>query len=201
LSLHDALPISPFISEGRTSIVQPGFFRRIARTVSANTAAPPSFKSSRATAVTTTCFKPIICTESATRSASSQSSSLGRPVLTAQKRHPRVHVSPKIMKVAVFRSLQHSWILGHFASSQTVCRFFPRMSYYKCTQDLFVFSLIISHAAFRIYCCYLVHIFAHHQIKSLFSQNKVLVTLTHLLSSYLLHGLYLILHSTVRGTG
>ena len=52
---------------------------------------PVSLKSSRATAVITTCFKFINSTDSATRSGSFKSSSLGNPVLTAQKRHALVH--------------------------------------------------------------------------------------------------------------
>ena len=55
-----------------------------------------------------------------------------RFVLTLQNRHPRVHVSPISMMVAVaaFRSLppQHSEMLGHRASSHTVCRPSPRRS-------------------------------------------------------------------------
>ena len=44
-------------------------------------------------------------------------------VLTAQKRQPRVHVSPRIMTVAVPVSpFQHSPMLGHCASSHTVAR-------------------------------------------------------------------------------
>ena len=43
----------------------------------------------------------------------------GLPVVTAQKRHPRVHVSPRSMTVAV-PSLQHSPMFGQRASSQTV---------------------------------------------------------------------------------
>ncbi len=46
-----------------------------------------------------------------------------RLVFTAQKLHPRVHVSPIIIIVAVavpFGPPQHSPILGHLASSQTV---------------------------------------------------------------------------------
>ena len=42
-------------------------------------------------------------------------------VFTAQKRHPRVHVSPRIMIVAVPVSpFQHSPRFGHMASSHTV---------------------------------------------------------------------------------
>eukprot|EP00978_Attheya_sp_CCMP212_P027058 scaffold90177_cov55-Attheya_sp.AAC.2 len=63
----------------------------------------------------------------ATFSGSSGSRGGGaREVLTAQNEHPRVQVSPMIMMVAVAplpdseSPLQHSPMLGHFASSQTV---------------------------------------------------------------------------------
>jgi len=58
-------------------------------------------------------------TASATRTGSAGSSARGSPVLTLQKAHARVHVSPMIMNVACFFS-QHSPILGQPASSQTV---------------------------------------------------------------------------------
>ncbi len=45
----------------------------------------------------------------------------GWPVVTAQKRQPRVQVSPRSITVAV-PSPQHSPTLGQRASSQTVCR-------------------------------------------------------------------------------
>ena len=45
-----------------------------------------------------------------------------REVLTEQKRHPRVHVSPISIKVAV-PLFQHSPIFGHLASSHTVLSF------------------------------------------------------------------------------
>src|SRR6266478_10126298 len=82
--------------------------------------APPSGKSSRATAVITTCFSRIRCTASATRAGSSVSNGNGLAVVTAQKRQARVQRSPAIMKVAVPR-LQHSQWFGHLALSQTVC--------------------------------------------------------------------------------
>jgi len=48
-------------------------------------------------------------------------------VFTAQNRHPRVQVSPSSMMVAVACSpFQHSPILGHWASSQTVDSFLAR---------------------------------------------------------------------------
>jgi hypothetical protein len=61
-------------------------------------------------------------TERATRAGSSGSFHVGLPVLTLQKPHRRVHVSPRIMNVAVPRC-QHSPMFGHAASWQTVCRF------------------------------------------------------------------------------
>ena len=47
-------------------------------------------------------------------------------VFTAQKRQPRVQVSPRIKNVAVLLS-QHSLIFGQRASSHTVCKFFSRI--------------------------------------------------------------------------
>ena len=61
-------------------------------------------------------------TERATRSGSSGSFHVGLPVLTLQKPQRRVHVSPRIMNVAVPRS-QHSPTFGQAASWQTVWRF------------------------------------------------------------------------------
>src|ERR1700737_3880108 len=82
--------------------------------------APPSFKSSRATAVITTCFNFIRMTASATRCGSSSSNANGFAVVTAQNPHARVQRSPAIMNVAV-PWLQHSQRFGHCALSQTVC--------------------------------------------------------------------------------
>ena len=93
------LSYSPPMSEGNTSTVVKGFFRRMARIVSANTSDPPSFKSSRATAVTTTCFKFISATESATRSGSANQVRSASPVFTAQKRQARVQTAPRIINV------------------------------------------------------------------------------------------------------
>src|SRR5437764_13810276 len=93
---------------------------RIARITRAKCSAPPSCKSSRATAVITTCFNFIRITASATRCGSSASSAKGLAVVTAQNPHARVHRSPAIMKVAV-PWLQHSQRFGHCALSQTVC--------------------------------------------------------------------------------
>ncbi len=70
--------------------------------------------------------RPIRATERATRSGSSGSFHVGLPVLTLQKPQRRVHVSPRIMNVAVPRS-QHSPTFGHAASWHTVCRFSSRI--------------------------------------------------------------------------
>src|SRR5438093_8924307 len=97
-----------------------GSISRIAVIVRAKWSAPPSSRSSRATAVITTCFKFIRRTASATRLGSSPSSANGFAVVTAQNPHARVQRSPAIMKVAV-PWLQHSQRFGHCALSQTVC--------------------------------------------------------------------------------
>src|ERR1022692_1898623 len=62
----------------------------------------------------------MVATDSATRRGSSVSSGPGLPVAIRQKSHRLVHWSPPIRNVAS-RSSQHSKILGHPASSQTVC--------------------------------------------------------------------------------
>ena len=71
------------------------------------------------------------------------------PVVTAQKRQARVQMLPRIMNVAVRRTAQHSWMFGHFASSQTVCRFFSRIIFLRPVYVSFVFSLIFNHSGFR----------------------------------------------------
>ena len=92
----------------------------MASMVRAKCSAPPSRRSSRATAVTTTCFKRIRVTASTTRAGSSASRANGLAVVTAQKPQALVQRSPAIMNVAV-PALQHSQRFGHWASSQTVC--------------------------------------------------------------------------------
>ena len=104
----------------RSSITAPGFCVRMARTVWAQCAAPPSGRSSRVTEVTTTYLSFISATLSATRRGSSASGARGCPVFVAQKRQPRVQMSPRIMKVAVLR-LQHSALFGHMPLLQIVC--------------------------------------------------------------------------------
>ena len=102
-----------------TSMMIDGFAARTASMVCLKCSAPPSRRSSRATAVITTWRKFRRWVASATRCGSSASSASGRAVLTAQKPQARVHFSPAIMKVAV-PWLQHSQRFGHWASSQTV---------------------------------------------------------------------------------
>src|SRR4051812_8066312 len=89
------------------------------RTVSAYSHAPPSSRSSRATPVIVAYFRPIVCTDSATRRGSSRSRGCGLPVSIWQKSQRRVHWSPPMRNVAS-RSSQHSKMLGQPASWQTV---------------------------------------------------------------------------------
>src|SRR5947209_12804565 len=65
---------------------------------------------------------PIRATLLATLAGSSGSCHVGLPVLTLQNPQRLVHVSPRIMNVAVPR-VQHSPMFGHAASWHTVCRF------------------------------------------------------------------------------
>ena len=111
---------SPRKSPTRHSTLIPGHASWTRRMVSAQISAPPSGSSSRLTLVITTCFSFMSARLSATRRGSSVSRTGGRPVLTLQKPHERVHVSPRIMMVAVPR-LQHSPMFGQLASWQTVC--------------------------------------------------------------------------------
>ncbi len=101
-------------------MTMPGFNARTASIVCRKCSAPPSARSSRATAVMTTCFNFIRRVASATRRGSSASSGSGLAVVTAQKPQARVQRSPAIMNVAV-PLLQHSQWFGHLALSQTVC--------------------------------------------------------------------------------
>src|SRR6266566_4494628 len=112
---------SPWKSGVSTSIEVVGLRRRMARIVRAKISAPPSRRSSLSTEVTTAWRSPSSATDSATRTGSPRSSSVGRPEVTAQNRQALVHTSPRIMKVAV-RRFQQSKMLGQRASSQTVCR-------------------------------------------------------------------------------
>src|SRR5579884_37288 len=104
-----------------------GSISRIAVMVRAKCVAPPSLRSSRATAVITTCCNLMRRTASATRCGSSSSSGKGLAVVTAQNPQARVQRSPAIMKVAV-PWLQHSQRFGHWALSHTVCKRKSEMS-------------------------------------------------------------------------
>jgi hypothetical protein len=73
------------------------------------------------TTVMTAWRRLMEATASARWAGSSASRGGGRLMVpTAQKRQPRVHSCPAIMKVASPLA-QHSWMFGHRASSQTVC--------------------------------------------------------------------------------
>ena len=85
--------------------------------------APPSSRSSRSTEVITACFKFNFLTADEILNGSNESNFLGFPVLTSQKAHALVQISPIIKKVAC-RLLQHSVILGQLASWQTVTKLF-----------------------------------------------------------------------------
>jgi hypothetical protein len=111
----------PRRSEMSTSMPQSGVRARMACTVAATCAAPPSVRSSRATIVITAKSNPMRSTARATRSGSPASSASGRRVSTRQKPQARVQRSPHTMNVAV-PSAQHSERLGHPASSHTVTR-------------------------------------------------------------------------------
>ena len=117
----------PFRSLISTSMLVAGEASRIWRIVSAMMPAPPSGRSSRATMVTTACFRFMSRAASATRRGSSRSVTGGRPVSMAQKPQFRVQTLPRTMKVAV-PSAQHSPWFGQRASSQTVCSASARIS-------------------------------------------------------------------------
>src|SRR5580692_11461690 len=71
----------------------------------------------------------------------------GLPLGTAQKPQRRVQRLPSIMKVADFW-FQHSPILGHWADSQTVCRFSSRASFLRLWKVSPPGALAFSHAGF-----------------------------------------------------
>ncbi len=131
-----------------TSMTIPGFSSRTFSIVWRKCSAPPSFKSSRATAVMTTCRNFIRRVASATRAGSSASSASGLAVLTAQKPHARVQRSPAIMNVAV-PLLQHSQWFGHLALSQTVCSFSSSSSPRVRAKPSDVGSVMRSHSGRR----------------------------------------------------
>ena len=103
---------------------------RTAATVAANWPAPPSARSSRVTLVTTTWRRPSRAGRlgDAPRlvgvdGAGPPPRGVARRLATRdrrQNRQARVHVSPRMRKVAVPEA-KHSPLLGQRASSQTVC--------------------------------------------------------------------------------
>src|SRR5690554_5352852 len=105
----------------------------MAFTVSAHIMDPISFISSLSTEVITACLIFISFMERATFSGSSQSNVSGLPVFTPQNPQERVHIFPKIMKVAV-PSPQHSPIFGQLPEVQIVFSLYlstnPRSSVY-----------------------------------------------------------------------
>jgi hypothetical protein len=119
-----ALPLKSGMS---SSMEQPGCIWRTRRITSAKMGAPPSGRSSRLTEVMTTWRRFMALTAVATLNGSAKSRGNGRPVLMSQKAQLRVQMSPIIRKVAV-PAPQHSPILGHCASSQTVCSSLLRIS-------------------------------------------------------------------------
>ncbi len=127
----------------RTSIDRSGQASRTLTIVSAQSAAPPSGRSSRSTLVMTMCLSSVPRSASATRRGSWRSVVVGLPVLTLQKPQARVQVSPRIMIVATPR-VQHSPKLGHDASWHTVFRpcasMFDFVVLYACPPGTLAFS-------------------------------------------------------------
>src|SRR5215217_8771620 len=109
-------PLKSGISDSTTIVGHKSF---IALIVLAMCSAPPSSKSSLHTEVITTYLNFHSLIALATLSGSPASSKTGLPLSTAQNLHPLVHMSPIIIIVAV-PVPQHSDILAHLASSQTV---------------------------------------------------------------------------------
>ena len=143
---------SPLQSGISTSTATPGVCARIASIVATNALAPPSSRSSRATAVTTACAMPMRRTASATRCGSPGSSATGWLVSTRQKPHARVHDVPLIMKVAV-PSAQHSDRFGQPASSQTVVSPSSRIVWRSPRTLRSCFTCARSHSGLRASIC------------------------------------------------
>src|SRR5262245_46714471 len=106
-------------------MVVPGEVLRISEMRETKWAAPPSFRSSRSTLVTTTYFSFSAAMVCARWRGSSASGASGRPCATSQNGQRRVQMSPRIMKVAVPLP-KHSPMFGQDASSHTVCSFCSR---------------------------------------------------------------------------
>mmetsp|Transcript_17591 Transcript_17591/g.30580 ORF Transcript_17591/g.30580 Transcript_17591/m.30580 type:complete len:208 (-) Transcript_17591:471-1094(-) len=142
----------PWKSGASISINSPGANLRRFFTVSARCPDPPSGMSSRSTDVSTTYLSPHCAIAFATLYGSFGSNGGGCfAVLILQNLHPRVHVSPMSIIVAV-PPPQHSPILGHLASSHTVWSFRPLKSFFRRSKsDTLVWSpagLTLSHVGF-----------------------------------------------------
>jgi hypothetical protein len=111
----------PWKSGVRTSTLQPGAWRRICRMTPTKAEAPLSGRSSRSTEVMTAWRRPS-WPPTGRRGRLERVVPRRLAVWTLQKPQRRVHVSPRIMNVAVPR-VQHSPMFGHAASEQTVWRF------------------------------------------------------------------------------
>ena len=140
---------SPLQSGMSTSTDTPGVRARIARITAANSAAPPSGRSSRATAVTTANRSPMRSTASATRSGSIGSVGSGWRVSTRQNPQARVQRSPLIMNVAV-PSDQHSDRFGQPASSHTVTRSSSRIVLRMAMTSSVSWTLARIHSGLRL---------------------------------------------------
>src|SRR5437867_7294118 len=115
--IESSVPLKSWISDSTINLGQRAFIAFIVLTMCS---APPSCKSSLQTEVITTYLNsPHSLIAFATLCGSSASSKTGLPLLTAQNLHALLHTSPITIIVAV-PTPQHSDILGHFASSQTV---------------------------------------------------------------------------------
>ena len=110
--------------------------------------APPSSKSSLLTEVKTAYLTLISSIDLATLSGSSSSNlPLGFPVSTEQNLQALVQTDPRSMKVAV-PLFQHSLILGHIASSQTVLSLLPSTWLFTELNLLFSFSFNLIQSGF-----------------------------------------------------
>ena len=85
------------------------------------------------------------------RGVLARSSSVGKPVSTAQNRQRRVQTLPRIMNVAVRCTPQHSWILGQRASSQTVFSPLLRISLRTSPNSWLAMGLVRNHSGLRRY--------------------------------------------------
>mmetsp|Transcript_32818 Transcript_32818/g.71587 ORF Transcript_32818/g.71587 Transcript_32818/m.71587 type:complete len:274 (+) Transcript_32818:1-822(+) len=145
----------PLKSGESTSTSNSGERAFISLTTCAMWLLPWSGRSSRSTEVMTMYPTPQLFTASAVFSGSRGSNGGGALlVFTAQNLHPRVHVSPMTMMVAVAMwpspPDQHSPIFGHFASSQTVDSFRSRSCFLIAVYSSPAGTTFFSQSGFRI---------------------------------------------------